>query len=424
MVGLKAGGNRGGVGFQSNEGRWFCPWRLSAEGRLTDGGALRTIRRAVTAFALPRTPTLPGLHFRLALCVLSVVGLLLPAQAANKTRYVILVTTDGLRQEEVFQGAEEILISKQYGNVGKTNELKAEFWRPDPKQSREVLFPFLWGTVARQGQLLGNRALGSEVRVTNGRNFSYPGYNEFLTGIADPRIDSNDKVLNANTNVFEWLNTRPGYRGKVAAVVNWDVLPWVLNGPRAGFPIWSGFDVPPGTRRLPVPRALDEMVEHSKTLWSGVLLDTFVRYAAFHAIDTLQPRALYVSYGETDDWAHEGNYERYLRSAQGFDRFLADLWKRVQSTQRYRGKTSLVITADHGRGPAPVAWKNHGREITDSAYLWMAVIGPDTPALGERKGVPLVRQSQVAATVAALLGEDFNAASPQAAPPVAEVLAR
>ncbi len=361
-------------------------------------------------------------------CLCGLLGLLLPAQAGapsrKKTRNVILVTTDGLRQEEVFNGAEEILISRQYGGVGKTNELKAEFWRPDPQRSREVLFPFLWGTVGRQGQVFGNRRLGSEVRVGNGRNFSYPGYNEFLTGIADPKIDSNDKVLNANTNVFEWLNTQPRYRGKVAAAVNWDVLPWILNGPRAGFPIWSGFEVPPGTRRMPVPAALDDLVEHGKTVWSGVLLDTFVRSAAFHALETQRPRALYVSYGETDDWAHEGNYERYLRSAHGFDRFLGDLWRRLQSMPQYRDKTSLVITADHGRGPAPVAWKNHGREIVDSAYLWMAVIGPDTPALGERMNIAPVRQGQVAATVAALLGEDFNAASPQAAPPVIDVLAR
>jgi hypothetical protein len=359
-----------------------------------------------------------------ALSVLA--GLALPSAslAAPRTRHVILVTTDGLRQEEVFGGAEELLISRQYGQVGKTNELKAEFWRPDPQRSREVLLPFLWGTVARQGQIFGNRRRGAEVRVTNGRNFSYPGYNEFLTGIADPRIDSNDKVLNANTNVFEWLQSRPGFKGRVAAVVNWDVLPWVLNAPRAGFPVWSGFEVPPGTRRMPVPRALDEVVEHGRGVWSGVLLDTFVRQAAFHALDSLRPRALYVAYGETDDWAHEGHYERYLRSAQGFDRFLGDLWARLQASPRYRGRTSLVITTDHGRGPAPIAWKNHGREIVDSSYLWMAVIGPDTPALGERTDLAPVRQAQVAATVAALLGEDFVAASPRSAPPVADVLGR
>lgn len=366
----------------------------------------------------------PGLAVRIFCFLLSLVAAVFSAQAKGKTQNVFLITSDGLRQEEIFNGAEEILISKQYGNVGNTNQLKAEFWREDPQQRRALLFPFLWGTVAKQGQILGNRKLGSEMRVSNGRNFSYPGYNEFLTGIADPRIDSNDKNLNANTNVFEWLNTQPTYRGKVAAVVNWDVLPWILNAPRSGFPIWSGFDVPPGTRRMEVPAALNEMVEHGRTIWSGVLLDTFVRYGAFHAVENLKPRALYVSYGETDDWAHEGQYERYLRAAHEFDRFLGDLWKRVQSMPHYRDKTTFVITVDHGRGPAPIAWKNHGREIPDSAYMWMAVIGPDTAPLGERSSIALVRQSQVAATVAALLGENYTHAFPQAAPPVSEVLPR
>ena len=367
----------------------------------------------------PRFLSSPSLGWFLLAGWLATLG---TSAAETKTRNVFLITTDGLRQEEIFQGAEELLISKEFGNVGNTNALKAEFIRPDAEARRAALFPFLWGTVAKQGQIFGNRAKGSEVRVSNGRNFSYPGYNEFLTGYADPLIDSNDKKLNANTNVFEWLNLQPAYRGKVAAAINWDVLPWILNAPRAGFPVWSGFEVPPGTQTLPVPDALTEMVKHGRTVWSGVLLDTFVGFAAKHAVKTLKPRALYVSYGETDDWAHEGNYERYLRSAHEFDLFLGDLWALVQSMPEYRGTTSFVITVDHGRGPAPIAWKSHGRELVDSAYMWMAVIGPDTPALGERSNVPPIRQAQVAATVAALLGEDFAGAFPKAAPPVAEVL--
>lgn len=344
--------------------------------------------------------------------------------AATRTQNVFLLTTDGLRWEEVFQGADETLLSKEWGSVGDTNAARAKYWRATPEARREILLPFLWGTVAKQGQLFGHRPLGSDVRVTNGKNFSYPGYNEFLTGIADPQIDSNDKVLNANTNVFEWLAAKPAFRGRVAAAVNWDVLPWILNAPRAGFPVWSSFDVPPGTQRLPVPALLDELSQHDDTVWGGVTLDTFVRSAALHALRELKPRAMYVSYGETDDWAHEGHYERYLRSAHNFDRFLGELWALCQSLPEYRGTTSFVITVDHGRGPAPVAWKSHGREMVDSAYMWLAVIGPDTPALGERRNVPLVRQAQVAATVAALIGEDFPAASPRAAPPVAEVLGR
>lgn len=345
------------------------------------------------------------------------------ASAADaRTRHVFLITTDGLRWEEVFRGAEEMLMSKEYGNVGDTNALRARFWRSTPAERRRALFPFLWNTVAKEGQLFGNRDRGSDVRVSNTHHFSYPGYSEFLTGIADPRIDSNDKKLNLNTNVFEWLNTQDGFRGRVAAVVNWDVLPWILNAPRAGFPVWSGFEVPAGTQRLPVDPLLTELVEHGRTIWSGVLLDTFVHAAAKQAVNTLKPRALFVSLGETDDWAHEARYERYLNAAHEFDRLLGSLWQLVQSLPEYRGTTTFVITADHGRGPAPLAWKDHGRQINESAYLWLAVIGPDTASLGEREKVPLVTQAQTAATVAALLGKDFRGFSPKSAPPVTAVL--
>lgn len=343
--------------------------------------------------------------------------------AERRTENVFLITTDGLRWEEVFAGAEEALISKEHGNVGNTNALRSLFWRAKPDERRAALLPFLWSTVAQQGQIFGNRTRKSDVRVTNTRNFSYPGYSEFLTGQTDLRIDSNDKKLNVHTNVFEWLNSRPGFHGRVAATVNWDVLPWILNAPRAGFPVWSAFEVPEGTRRLEVPSILDETARRGQTLWGGVTLDSFVGSATLHAVRTLKPRALYVSYGETDDWAHEGNYERYLKSAHAFDRFLAELWSAVQSMPEYRGKTSFVITTDHGRGPAPVAWKNHGASIADSAYMWLAVFGPDTRPLGERSETGLVTQSQVAATVAALLGEDWSAASGKAAPPVKDVLA-
>ncbi|HUS36000.1 MAG TPA: alkaline phosphatase family protein, partial [Verrucomicrobiae bacterium] len=329
---------------------------------------------------------------------------------------VFLITTDGLRWEEVFQGADKILLSKEYGNISDTNKAIATYWRETPEARREVLMPFLWKEIAARGQLWGNRTKKSDVRVSNGRNFSYPGYNEFLTGYADPKIDSNDKKLNANTNVFEWLQTQSDFKGRVAAAVNWDVLPWILNGPRAGFPIWSGFECPEGTTRLEVPAALTEMVERSKTVWNGVLLDTFVGFAAKHAVKTVRPRAMYVSYGETDDWAHEGAYERYLKAAHEFDRFIGELWQLVQSMPDYRDSTTFIVTADHGRGPSPVAWKNHGANIPDSAYMWFAIIGPDTKPLGERSNTALITQSQIAATVAAAVGRDFKSASTAAAP--------
>ena len=355
-----------------------------------------------------------------ALCAVPFLSILSAAEL--RTKSVFLITTDGLRWEEVFRGAAAEMLNKEFGNISNTNAVKEAFWRETPEARREALLPFVWGTLAKQGQIWGNRDQQSDVRVSNPHHFSYPGYNEFLTGVADLRIDSNDKNLNANTNVFEWLHSKPAFRGRVAAAINWDVLAWVLNGPRAGFPIWSGFEVPSGTSRFPMPDGFSDIVERSKTVWSGVLLDTFVIAAAKQAVKTLKPRALYVSLGETDDWAHEGDYERYLKAARLYDQTVGELWELVQSMPEYRGTTSFVLTTDHGRGPGPVAWKNHGASIADSAFMWFAVLGPDTAPLGERKSTALVTQSQVASTVAALLGEDFERSFPRAGRVVREVV--
>ena len=63
--------------------------------------------------------------------------------------------------------------------------------------------------------------------------------------------------------------------------------------------------------------------------------------------------------------------------------------------------TTLIFSPDHGRGKAPHKWKSHGAKIPDSKYIWMAFLGPDTQALGERSNVPAVTQNQIAATLAA-----------------------
>jgi hypothetical protein len=54
----------------------------------------------------------------------------------------------------------------------------------------------------------------------------------------------------------------------------------------------------------------------------------------------------------------------------------------------------------------------------------MAFLGPDTKALGERSKIPAVTQSQIAATIAALLGEGYNTAVPQAGKAIRDVLPR
>jgi hypothetical protein len=329
------------------------------------------------------------------------------AQPPHKTENVLLVMTDGLRWQEVFQGADAALMDPKNHEVAAGN--------------REALLPFLWQVVAKNGQIYGNRALGSDAYVTNGLNFSYPGYNETLSGFADPRIHSNDKVANPNVTVLEWLNQKPAYRGKVAAFGAWDVISSIVNAARAGFVANSGYEpltAPPVTDRLVLLNRLKDETQ----IWDDEPFDSFPFHTAVEYLKLHRPRVLYLSLGETDEWAHRGDYALYLRSAHRVDQYLKELWETVQSIAQYRGKTTLIFLTDHGRGQAPVEWKSHGEKIADSKYIWMAFLGPDTRALGERTKVEPVTQSQIAATLAALLGEDYASAVPKAGKPIPDVL--
>jgi hypothetical protein len=340
------------------------------------------------------------------------------------TENVILLMTDGLRWQEVFTGAEESLMSKEPGGVKDVDGLKEDFWRDTPEARREALMPFLWNVVAKQGQIFGNQAKGSKAQVTNGMHFSYPGYNETLCGFADPRIDTNDKKLNQNITVFEWLNRKPQFQGKTAAVTCWDVFPYIFNFERCGFPVHSANDPlvvsPPNPRIELINRLKADTTEYFR----GESWDSFVKESALEYIKQEQPKLFFLSLGETDSWGHAGRYDLYLRAAYAADAAFTELWDTLQAMPEYAGKTSVIFTVDHGRGDAPVDWKSHGRDIKRSEFIWLAALGPDTPALGERSDVPLVTQSQVAATLAALVGEDYCAAVPQAAKPISDVLTR
>jgi cell division protein FtsW (lipid II flippase) len=69
-----------------------------------------------------------------------------------------------------------------------------------------------------------------------------------------------------------------------------------------------------------------------------------------------------------------------------------------------------------------VVWKSHGTHVKGAEDIWMAFLGPDTPPLGERMNCDRVTQSQIAATLGALLGEDYHSAVPRSGPVVRDVL--
>ena len=253
-------------------------------------------------------------HLALGFSCLAAVPL--AAMAAERTakpatENVMLLMTDGLRWQEVFGGADEALMTKENGGVTDVEGLKKTFWRDTPEARREALMPFLWTVVAKQGQVYGNQAKGSVAKVTNGMKFSYPGYNETLCGFADPRIDSNDKNPNPNVTVFEWLNRKPKYYGKVAAFGVWDVFPFIFNRDRCGFFIHAGYEPIEG-KLTPEMQTAQHADDETTRQWQAEPFDTFTFHTALDYLKEHKPRVFFLSLNETDGWGHEGRYDKYL----------------------------------------------------------------------------------------------------------------
>jgi len=341
---------------------------------------------------------------------------------AQKTENVLIVTVDGMRWQELFGGAQAAVALAKGGGVRDTAAVARRYLRASAVERRSALLPFLWQTVAVEGQILGDSTRGSTVRVTNGLRFSYPGYNELLTGAADPRIDSNDEVPNPNVTVLEWLNGLRPYRGRVAAFASWHLLPYIVNVERSG--LYANGDGPPvRDPQTDHERLINELAAALPILWTGVRLDAVTMQGSLEFLRVHRPRVLYVMLGETDEWAHEGRYDLYLDAAWRADEFLRRLWETAQALRQYRGATTLIVTTDHGRGASPDDWTSHGERIPAAGRIWIAVMGPDTPALGVREGVSAT-QAQIAATIAQLLGEDYLAAAPNAAPSIPGLVGR
>ena len=360
----------------------------------------------------------------LILIVLISLSLHSAAAFARKTQTVVLIVSDGLRWQEIFAGADPRLMTDKSGfNWVSEADLRKRYWRADSEARREVLFPFLWGTVAKQGQIFGNRLKGSDAHVSNGKAFSYPGYNEMSTGFPNDAITSNEYGPNPNATVFEWLNKFDEFRGRVAIYGTWNVYDNIFNKARSGLIMQTGWDLPAKENATPRDALLRELYATTTRFDEEDVSNSFLQVPLLDFVRTGTPKVLFVGYGETDNWAHQGRYDLVLDSAQRFDFFVKQLWETMQGMPEYHGNTTFIITTDHGRGSGLVQWKEHGIEEKGSENIWIAVIGPDTAALGERTHAAPVVQAQIAATVAAFVGKDYPAAVKKAAAPIGAVLA-
>jgi hypothetical protein len=342
----------------------------------------------------------------------------------SKAPNLIIITTDGLRWHEVFNGMDFALANHKKFNHGDSAYLYNKYGSISVSERQTKLLPFFWQSIAQKGLLFGNRFKENKVDVANPHWFSYPGYNEIFTGYPDTAINSNNYPPNPHQNVLAFLQKQKPYQNKVIAFGAWDAYNRILNEAASGFPVINAFENLSSIVKDPQTKMLEDMLQNSYKPFKEVeCLDVFTHQQAKYYLTTQRPKVMYISYGETDEWAHEGNYSAYLDAAHQVDRWVADLWQWVQSTPGYKDNTYLLITTDHGRGFGD-AWTDHGADVKGASSIWFGLMGPENNSnlskiaaamqskMGEQTASQQLYQKQLATTMAKLLGLQFAPAHP------------
>ena len=322
---------------------------------------------------------------------------------AQKAENIFIITTDGTRWQEIFNGADSALLYDTRF-VQDTAISRQLYWDESPLERRKKLMPFFWNVIAKQGQLYGNRNKDSKVNIKNLYKISYPGYSELLTGYPDPRPVLNSPQYNRNISVLEFLNALPAFKDSVAAFTSWNVFPFILNKKRNAMLQNSGYtSLNDSLEGIQVVNEVQEKVEQKyKTRYDLLTFFTAKEYIKQH-----HPRVVFLGLGETDEFAHKGQYDLYLQQIANVDKMIAELWYYVQTDPFYKNNTTFLISTDHGRGRNN-KWTAHHTFIRGSGEIWLAMLGKDIVSLGEMQEVKTLYQNQVAATVAFLLGEEFT----------------
>ena len=344
-----------------------------------------------------------------------------PDPAASR---VVLVTLDGTRWQDLFGGVDlDILRSTSGETPVEQTETYRRFWAATPEARRAKVMPFLWSRLAAQeGFLAGNRRAGSRMQVANTMRFSYPGYSELLTGAPhDEVITSNDNRRYGFLTVLEWLRRDLGLpTSGVAAFGSWETFNYIAEREEGTITINAGFE--DFEHPDPEIRTLTALQHLTPNGFHGARHDVYTfRFGLAH-LQTARPRVLYLAFDETDDWAHLKRYDLVLDTLHRTDRQIEQLWTWLQADPEYRGRTTLVLTVDHGRGRTPADWTEHGASVDGAEETWLGCFGAGVTARGESAVAGPLETRQVAATIAALAGRDFRAAVPEAAAPIAACL--
>ncbi|WP_298770002.1 hypothetical protein [uncultured Shewanella sp.] len=319
---------------------------------------------------------LPLLLFPKLTCALSVIKeqeIVSSSGSSSHSPNLVLVTIDGLRWNEMIDGANLRLINSPHW-VLDINQVKHDFWTEGKEKRREKIMPFLWQKMVTQGVLIGTgHDYIADIEPKEGDCNLFPAIDACLA------MSSTD--TQQDSDIIQWL--------------------------KSAFPFGS-LSMPFGVRLTPV--FFKHIVNQKSSYWKENRFDSKAYYYAAQSLRAHYQKVTYVSFGATDMYLHEGNYGQYLYAARRIDGYIARLWALLQSLPQYKDNTIMVVVNSHHL-------KRVSRTATEKTVkgyypLWFVAMGPNIRAVGELNEHFPISPADISHLLLILLNK-----SPELAPP-------
>ncbi|HVW24597.1 MAG TPA: hypothetical protein VHC69_04475 [Polyangiaceae bacterium] len=305
-------------------------------------------------------------------------------------RTAVLVAIDGVRWQEIFGGVDPALAN-------------AKGLAPEERVDAAHLVPNLYRLMTRDGAVVGGPSAAMPMRASGPNFVSLPGYMEMLTGRSDTGCTSNL----CGDVPFSTIADDVADRGGLAAVVaSWPGINHaaaatrghvVMSIGRSGGENRFAFEDDPNVAALlregesagPAPGEEDFRQDES----TGNIACSY--------LESHRPTFLFVGLGETDEYAHQGDYRGYLSALHEADAVVGRLTAEVAAMNADGHPSTLLVTTDHGRAST---FNTHGGDSPESSRVWLIATGSGILARGTTSSAAPRHLSDVSQTLRRVLG--------------------
>jgi hypothetical protein len=304
----------------------------------------------------------------------------LRAQSSTPPVTIVVVTLDGVRWHEVFEGVDARLAA-------------SHGLSPSEVVSAAELTPNLHRIVSTHGAALGAPGHGATISASGPNFISLPGYAELLSGRRSTRCQDNQCTgSGTHTLLDDFTSASARDASQVALFTSWPDIARVASGR--------------GVVAEPLPRT------------SSFRPDMITADLAIAHLKAHPPKFLFLGLGEPDEFGHQNDYAGYLNAVRRADARIADVDRELARLAAHGTRTALFVTADHGRADNFV---EHGSKYPESARVWLIASGSAVRASGFVAAPRQRHLADLAPTVRAIAGLPIDV-HPEAGMPLDELL--